>query len=483
MKFLLLALSFALTFNSGAKELFVSQLDSASAQTSNLGLAYWIELNRGGKTYKVDNRFSFASGDDIRFHVRPNVDGFMYIVLDSAKGGSPTVMFPRPGDEANTVAKGKWMTIPAEGTLAFDHVPGVESLKLVLSQKRLEVKPDKIGRSVVIHEKPGLKFPQHFMIDFASIQPEQRELKTGDDAAASTMVSTDVQKPLVVDLLLRHEGNSTGATVAGGNKLEGSSPVRDKWAVVVGISNFKNPRWNLNYANKDAKDFASFLVQKCNFAPDHVKVLTDAEATRERVLDNIAQHWLPLNAKQEDLVCIYFATHGTSPTLDTGAVPSSFLMCHDTDPVRAYTTGIEISELDKQMFRRLKSQRVVLILDTCHSGAVEEGSKAFPTGGDITQLLQGTGHVIIASAGPNQTAHDSARYKNGIFTKHLIDGFSKYEKLNDAFSYVRTAVQQESLADYKDPQTPVLKDAQWHGVDLKLAVPAVAPAKPFDVNE
>jgi hypothetical protein len=488
---------------SGAKDLFVSQMNAEGAPT-NLGLSYSIELRRDGQLYKVDSRFPFRSGDKIRFHVRPNVSGYMYILLDSEAGGNATLMFPRPGDENNTVKKGSTITIPEKGTLNFDQVPGVEALKLVLSSKPLETKPDKMGRSVVITEKKTT-LPQHFMIDFAAIDPNNetsvkpvKDIEF-DETPASTMVSTQIEKPLVVDLMLRHQADKFApdtTTIATGQRdggsatvvandgsrakiesLSGSSPVADKWAVVVGISNFKNPRWNLNYPDKDAKDFSKFLVEKCNFAPDHVRTLTDAQATRERILTDIGSYWLPFNAKPNDLVCIYVATHGTAPALDVAH--RNFLMAYDTDPLNPYATGIEINDLARNVVRRLQSQRVVLILDTCHSGAAEEGAKDIgSTRFNISDLMQGTGDVVIASAGANQTAHDSARYKNGIFTKHLMDGLSKFDKLSDVFNYTKAKVQEESLADYRDSQTPVLKDAEWRGVELKLAVPPLKPRKP-----
>ena len=87
---------------------------------------------------------------------------------------------------------------------------------------------------------------------------------------------------------------------------------------------------------------------------------------------------------------------------------------------------------------------------------------------------------MIASAAANQIAHDSLRYKNGIFTRHLIDGLSKYERLTDVFKYTRTKVQEESITDYKDPQIPVLKDAEWKGEELRISVPPIAPRKPVN---
>lgn len=468
----------------GAKDLFIGQLNAASGITPNLGLAYSIELLRDGKIYKVDNRFPFRSGDQIRFHVRPNVDGFMYIVLDSENSNNPMLMFPRRGDEQNAVKKGEEITLPEKGRLTFDDVAGTESLKLVLSQKALELKPDttviaNAGRSVVVHEKQSSdNFPSHFKIDFDALDPSRAI--AFDTEPTSTMVTTAVEKPLVVDLLLKHQPREHSGTVtASGAAVTGSSPVTDKWAVVIGISKFKNPRWDLNYPDKDAKDFANFLVQKCNFSPDHVRVLTDQQATRERILTDIGSHWLPMNAKPNDLVCIYIATHGTAANLDVAR--HNFLMAHDTDPLNPFATGIELQDLSRNVVRRLQSKRVVLILDTCHSGAVElAGAKALPSAAtfDMKDLLQGTGHLVIASAGANQIAHDSARYKNGIFTKHLMDGLSKHSKLHDAFQYAQQHVAEESSTDYKEPQIPVLKDAEWKGEELKIAVPPLSPRKP-----
>src|SRR5262249_60636562 len=49
-----------------------------------------------------------------------------------------------------------------------------------------------------------------------------------------------------------------------------ASPIADKWALVVGISNFKDASINLTYAAKVSTDFRHFLVSKAHFQPDHV---------------------------------------------------------------------------------------------------------------------------------------------------------------------------------------------------------------------
>ncbi len=62
-------------------------------------------------------------------------------------------------------------------------------------------------------------------------------------------------------------------------------PVKDKWALIVGISKFADPSINLRFAAKDALDFRDYLIKDANFAPDHVRMLIDSQATREHILE------------------------------------------------------------------------------------------------------------------------------------------------------------------------------------------------------
>ncbi len=91
-------------------------------------------------------------------------------------------------------------------------------------------------------------------------------------------------------------GNSSGNSNSGNNSIDNNSsvnnnPVKDKWAVVVGVSQFKDKSINLKYPAKDAIDFSRFLTSEGHFAPDHVKVLVNEQATREQILDVIGDKW------------------------------------------------------------------------------------------------------------------------------------------------------------------------------------------------
>ena len=501
----------------GAKNLFYRQIASPS-DNKNIGLTYSIELIRDGKVASVDSRFPFKSGDQLRFHVQSNANGYLYIAMKEGSKGDSAVLFPTGNAENNEVKAGQDIVVPTKGVLEFDDAPGNETVKLVLSTKKLEAAElSKYARSVLITPKQkGQNISAEYLLEFASAGDTQAQFSAPEKPPAFaaepalTVVSENPEKPLSIELVLTHasangqivelpEGVSDpNARETGTNKISTTKPnkmpthaqsaaskassnaiVSDKWALVIGISAFKDPKWNLMYPAKDAQDFANFLVKEGHFAPDHVKVLTNASATRQNILSAFGEGWLPDNVKPGDIALVYVATHGTSSAQD--AKKLNYLVAYDTDPKHAFSTGINIQELVATIKHRLSddANRLVLVLDTCHSGSAEPGAKALSAPMfDISDLVQGTGQMIIASAGSQQTAHDSMRYQNGIFTKHFIDGLRKYKRLSEVFDYTKTKVTEESKTDFHNEQTPMIKNAEWNGAEIVLTVPPAQPRKP-----
>jgi tetratricopeptide (TPR) repeat protein len=254
-------------------------------------------------------------------------------------------------------------------------------------------------------------------------------------------------------------------------------PIRDKWALVIGISKFQDESINLKYAAKDAQDFHDFLVSDCNFARDHVKLLTDKDATRERILDELGDSWLPRMANPDDLVLIYISSHGSPSQIDVAGV--NYIVAHNTDRDRLYATGIPIQELSRIIKQRVHSNRVVVILDACHSGAANTEGKGIlrQSNFNADEVVQGTGQLVICSSSPSQTSWEGKGYSNGVFTHHLIASLrskGKNTKLGEAFGQLKDQVQSEVLRDRGQLQTPILK-SKWEGKELVLAVPPAHP--------
>lgn len=265
---------------------------------------------------------------------------------------------------------------------------------------------------------------------------------------------------------------------AEGEEAEAPGPVADKWAVVIGISKFKDATLNLKYAAKDASDFRDFLIKKCHFAPDHIITILNEQATRQQVMDILGDSWLPRVALPDDLAVIFFSTHGSASDMDIKG--ANYVVVHDTNPEKLYTTGISIQELAQTIKARSNARRVLILLDACHSGAANDASKGLARRGsvDASVLAQGTGHAVICSSSKSESSWESKAYPNGVFTHTLMESFTKNgdnTTLKDAFSSLKEDVLRQVAAERGVTQTPVLVNSKWTGPDLVLAA---QPARP-----
>src|SRR6478752_3797524 len=111
----------------------------------------------------------------------------------------------------------------------------------------------------------------------------------------------------------------------------GVTPTGDveRWALIVGISNYANTSLNLKFAARDASALRETLLEPTAgaFPEDHVLALVDAEAT-------LANLWKALRTflkkpAEDDLVMLFFACHGMR---DRDRPDDLYLLPHDTDP-------------------------------------------------------------------------------------------------------------------------------------------------------
>jgi tetratricopeptide (TPR) repeat protein len=267
---------------------------------------------------------------------------------------------------------------------------------------------------------------------------------------------------------------------------EAAKPVADKWALVIGISNFADSTINLRYAAKDATDFRSFLIAKENFQPDHVKLLTDQNATSQNIKDQLGDKWLGHLADPDDLIIVYLSTHG-SDQIDVSDTKVNFLVAHDTDKNKLVSTGLPMKFLTNIIKEQVRSNRVVLIMDVCHSGAAAPGEKNLlrpaaastsAKGVDAQKLPLGAGQTVLCSSLSDQVSWESKHYPNSVFTKQLMQALQikgDATTMTEAYNALKDGVESEVLRDRGQVQTPILNTKFWTGGDAALAV---KPAKP-----
>ena len=258
-------------------------------------------------------------------------------------------------------------------------------------------------------------------------------------------------------------------------KAAANRPVKDKWALVIGISKFQDSSINLKYSSKDATDFYNYLIKEAHFKPDHVRLLTDEKATRSNILTTLGDNWLNRVAGPDDLVVFFFSGHGSPSRAD--AEGTNYLVAYDTDKSKLLATGISMQQFTDLVKDRVHSDRIVICMDACHSGATENtGSKGIYRASNfsVDAIVQGCGKFVVCSSQPSELSWESTEYPNGVFTHCLIEGLRKNPKLGDACTYMKEKVQREVLRDRGELQTPVV-GKHWQGEDALIAAPASQP--------
>ena len=254
-------------------------------------------------------------------------------------------------------------------------------------------------------------------------------------------------------------------------RVQSSAPIGDKWAVVIGVGKFADPQVpGLKYSAKDAKDFYDYLTDPNGgkFQKDHVKLLVNEDANKVNIMDMLGDSFLPHAANPNDLVVIYLSTHGSPAGADIRGV--NYVVAYDTQLRKLFATGIEMRQLLRIIKERVHTNRILLVLDTCYSGAGGESHKGLSrTNVDSHSLAQGIGSLVISSSSPEQRSWESDVIKNSYFTRYLIDSLKQGGNIDTVFNHMKTRVQQDVLKDKGEVQTPVMSGS-FMGPQLQLNV-------------
>ncbi len=195
--------------------------------------------------------------------------------------------------------------------------------------------------------------------------------------------------------------------------------------MVVGINNYKNTKYTLNYAKADATSFKEQL-EKSNdiFSKVNVHFITDADALKTNIEATFKQ--VAKEAKPQDLFIFYYAGHGVMTMGDKNKefyiVPYDVTQLYGAEDALAQK-GISATEL-QEFSKNISAQKQLFILDACQSagaldavamrGASEEKA--------IAQLARSTGTHWLTASGSEQFATEFSQLGHGVFTYALLQG-------------------------------------------------------------
>jgi hypothetical protein len=226
-------------------------------------------------------------------------------------------------------------------------------------------------------------------------------------------------------------------------------------ALIAGVSDYASPDMALAYAAKDGKDFAHALEgQKGGYYSEvETRVLVDRQVTRENLIDGL--DWLAKEATgPDDYSVLFLAGHGLTDEKQT----YWFLPSDATDD-QAHSKGL--SQDDVRRALRTVPGKVIWFLDTCHAGGVATRSPV-----DLNILLntvaapENGGIVAFASSKGSETSVESSTWKNGAFTKALVEGIEQGKAI--ASGREDDAITTLSLESYVEFRVIKLTDGEQH---------------------
>ena len=193
------------------------------------------------------------------------------------------------------------------------------------------------------------------------------------------------------------------------------------YVLAVGISKYRDANIQLAFASKDASDFANVfkLQEKQLYRKVEVKLLTDANAKRDDILDGL--EWIRREMTSRDVGVVFMAGHGIT---DSDGVYD--YLPQDTDTDRLKRTGVIFTEI-KNTLAALPG-KALFFVDTCHSGNVL-GTGRRSVNNDLTAVVNElssaeNGVIVFAASTGRQFAQESPEWGNGAFTKAVIEGMS-----------------------------------------------------------
>jgi peptidoglycan/xylan/chitin deacetylase (PgdA/CDA1 family)/uncharacterized caspase-like protein len=197
---------------------------------------------------------------------------------------------------------------------------------------------------------------------------------------------------------------------------------RESWAVIIGINDYQN--WpKLRYAVNDAAAVEETLVNKFGFKRDHIRKLTDRDATRQRIMQVLGDEFTDVNKVQrEDRVFFFFAGHGATRTFGDGR-QIGFIVPVDADRENYVSTAISMTQL-RDASDLIAAKHIYFVMDSCYSGlALSRGTGTFSRDRTyLEEITRRTARQILTAGGAEQQVADDGPGGHSVFTWALLQG-------------------------------------------------------------
>lgn len=246
-----------------------------------------------------------------------------------------------------------------------------------------------------------------------------------------------------------------------------------------GVSKYKNPSLNLEYAEKDAKDLAAVFekMKGGQFANVFVKTITNEQVTPENIKK--AKEFIK-NAKPDDTFILFIAGHGMH---DRDADATYYYLTSNADPKNLKATAADFETIE-DLLQGIPPRNKLFLMDACESGEIDDevqtnfiaqadvkgvksrGMKAVKAGvsGASTtasgtsstsvpvkrsylyqkdryiynDLVRRSGAIVFSSSKGGELSYERSDIENGLFTEYIMKALTTQEADKDNNGIVST---------------------------------------------
>jgi hypothetical protein len=185
----------------------------------------------------------------------------------------------------------------------------------------------------------------------------------------------------------------------------------------------------LKWAAADAASIAQALAGQSDwpYAPGYRITLRNEEATGVAIRDQLAalRKRVELAPDERDLAVVMFSGHGV--VLGQGESREFYLLPQDTDvrsAARIRQSSISGTELRREILGIAEHARVLVLLDTCSSGAIT-GEDRPASDAELKALFAGKDITVVASSGADQVSRENDSWANGAFTETMLEALGR----------------------------------------------------------
>lgn len=234
------------------------------------------------------------------------------------------------------------------------------------------------------------------------------------------------------------------------------------FALLIGVNENKVPGWSLPPVANDIAALKQVLAdpERCAYPPDHVKVISGGDATRQGILDGL--DWLHDQIQADTsgaaTAIILYAGHGwrdaaaqlpaaQSSAQASAQAPAYYLVPYDVRQDNLRSRALRVEDF-ADAIQALPPCRLLVLLDCGHVGGMSAQDAqpaaafwdtALPPGllmggeravgpADGVQgwgtLPQNQGRAVLSASQGEQPSYDRPDGRMGIFTGHLIEALS-----------------------------------------------------------